>query len=41
MRFNKPEYLQLWQRLKADPQTPEVLRNVPLRHPLLWVQTPK
>jgi hypothetical protein len=23
--------------LKADPQTPEVVRNVPLRHPLLWI----
>jgi hypothetical protein len=37
MKFNKPEYLKEWQGLKADPQTPEVVRNVPLRHPLLWV----
>lgn len=40
LRFQKPQYLELWQRLKADPQTPEVLRNVPLRHPLLWVELP-
>jgi hypothetical protein len=36
IKFNKPEYLQEWQGLKADPQTPEIVRNVPLRHPLLW-----
>ena len=37
IKFNKPEYLKVWEGLKADPQTPEVVRNVPLRHPLLWV----
>ena len=37
VKFNKPEYLKLWQSLKADPQTPEVVRNVPLRYPLLWI----
>ena len=37
MKFNKPEYLKEWQSLKADPQTAEIVRNVPLRHPLLWV----
>lgn len=37
VKFDKPEYVELWKRLKADPTTPEILRNVPLRHPLLWV----
>jgi Alginate lyase len=37
IKLNKPEYLKEWQSLKADPQTPEIVRNVPLRHPLLWV----
>jgi hypothetical protein len=37
IKFNKPEYLKEWQGLKADPLAPEVVRNVPLRHPLLWV----
>jgi hypothetical protein len=36
IKLNKPEYLKEWQGLKADPQTPEIVRNVPLRHPLLW-----
>jgi hypothetical protein len=35
--LNKPEYLKVWQKLEADPKVPEVVRNVPLRHPLLWV----
>jgi hypothetical protein len=37
VKFKQPEYLETWQRLKADPETPEVVRNLPLRHPLLWV----
>jgi hypothetical protein len=37
INLNKPEYLKEWESLKADPQTPEIVRNVPLRHPLLWV----
>ncbi|HSU56439.1 MAG TPA: alginate lyase family protein [Candidatus Dormibacteraeota bacterium] len=37
VKFDRPEYLSLWRKLKADPQAVEVQRNVPLRHPLLWV----
>ena len=33
----KPEYLALWRKLDADPTVEEVLRNFPLRQPLLWV----
>jgi hypothetical protein len=33
----KPEYLALWRRLDADPTVEEVLRNFPVRQPLLWV----
>jgi hypothetical protein len=35
--LNKPEYLEVWKKLKADSDVGEVKRNVPLRHPLLWV----
>jgi len=41
LKFNKPDYLQVWERLKADPQPPEVVRNVPLRHPLIWLANAK
>jgi len=37
LHFNKHEYLSVWEKLEADPQTFEVLRNLPLRHPLLWI----
>jgi hypothetical protein len=30
-------HLQIWEKLEPDPKTYEVLRNLPLRHPLLWV----
>ena len=38
MKFKHPEYLETWQGLEADPKTFEVLRNLPLRHPLLWIK---
>lgn len=37
LAYSRPEYLRLWESLEADPTTPEVVRNLPLRHPLLWV----
>lgn len=37
LRYGEPEWLELWKSLEADPTTPEVVRNLPLRHPLLWV----
>ena len=40
LNYSDSRYLQLWKSLEADPETPEVLRNLPLRHPLLWVGSP-
>lgn len=37
LALDKPEYLTLWRKLEADPQVEEVLRNWPVRQPLLWV----
>ncbi len=34
---NKPDYLDLWKRLDPDPTDPEIIRNYPIRQPLLWV----
>lgn len=39
LQLERSDYLLLWMRLEADPKTPEVLRNLPVRHPLLWVNT--
>ncbi len=38
LKFEKPEYLTLWESLESDPETFETLRNLPLRHPLLWIE---
>ncbi len=34
------EYLQLWAKLNPDPTDPEIIRNFPIRQPLLWVSPP-
>ena len=41
LELKEEKYLKVWRRLKADPETPEVIRNLPLRFPLLWVELPK
>ena len=35
--LHRPEYITVWQRLDPDPKVPEVIRNMPIRQPLLWV----
>jgi hypothetical protein len=35
--LNEPRYLELWKRLEPDPTVDEVIRNFPVRQPLLWV----
>jgi hypothetical protein len=32
-----PEYIAVWRRLDASPTVAEVIRNLPIRQPLLWV----
>ena len=38
LAYDEPKYLELWKRLEANPTNEEVIRNVPLRQPLLWVE---
>ncbi len=35
--FDKEDYFSLWSRLDHDPQENEVLRNLPIRNPLIWM----
>lgn len=35
--YGNKEYLQLWQKLDGYPATGEVIRNLPIRNPLLWL----
>ena len=39
LHYSKTEWLNTWRSLEPDPTTREVLRNLPVRHPLLWVET--
>jgi hypothetical protein len=37
LALGRPEYLAAWRKLDGDPTVEEVLRNWPVRQPLLWV----
>ncbi len=38
LALNEPKYVDLWKSLNGSPTNTEVIRNLPIRHPLLWVQ---
>lgn len=35
--LKRPDYIKLWSRLNPDPQVGEIIRNYPIRQPVLWV----
>ena len=35
--YREPRYVALWRTLPPDPKTAEIIRNFPVRQPLLWV----
>jgi hypothetical protein len=35
---DRKDWLELWQRLDADPKVEEIRRNFPIRQPVLWVK---
>lgn len=37
LAFQQENWLQTWQKLDHDPQVEEVIRNLPLRNPLIWI----
>jgi hypothetical protein len=39
LAFGKPEYLDLWQKLPADPGDDEVRRNIAITQPVLWLRS--
>ncbi len=38
LALGKPEYTLLWKTLDPDPTVEEIIRNVPLRQPVLWIR---
>jgi len=37
LAYRQQSYLQLWERLDGEPVVAEVIRNHPIRQPLLWL----
>ena len=37
LAYNQSDYIALWKMLNPDPAVPEVIRNFPVRQPLLWL----
>ena len=37
LALHEPSYVALWKTLDADPTVDEVVRNYPVRQPVLWV----
>ncbi|MSP85586.1 MAG: alginate lyase [Flavobacteriaceae bacterium] len=37
LAYKNKKYIDLWKLLKANVKTPEIIRNMPVRYPILWV----
>lgn len=35
--YGQPEWINLWKKLNPEPTVPEIVRNFPIRQPVLWV----
>lgn len=40
LAYGQQSYVNLWKTLNPDPVVPEVIRNFPIRQPLLWMARP-
>jgi hypothetical protein len=38
LAYREPKYIALWRTLRPDPKTAEIIRNFPIRQPVLWVR---
>jgi hypothetical protein len=38
LAYKNKKYIELWKSLKANVTTPEIIRNMPVRYPILWVK---
>ncbi|HTW93310.1 MAG TPA: alginate lyase family protein, partial [Tepidisphaeraceae bacterium] len=41
LEYNEPKYIDLWKSLDANPTNEEVLRNLPIRQPVIWAADPE
>jgi hypothetical protein len=40
LAYRRDDYLALWRKLNPDPAAEEIIRNFPIRQPVLWAQKP-
>ena len=40
LAYNNNAWIDLWKTLNPDPTVPEIIRNFPIRQPVLWVSEP-
>jgi hypothetical protein len=40
LAYDDAAYIALWKTLNPDPKVPEIIRNFPVRQPVLWVSEP-
>ena len=38
LAYSRQEYIDLWRKLDPDPTVEEIIRNFPIRQPVLWVE---
>jgi hypothetical protein len=38
LAYNRPEFIDMYLSLPAEPDHPEVIRNLPVRHPVIWFE---
>ena len=38
LAYQEPKFIALWRTLPADPKTAEIIRNFPIRQPVLWMR---
>lgn len=38
LAYREPKYIALWRTLPPDPKTAEIIRNFPIRQPVLWMR---
>jgi hypothetical protein len=37
LAYHNADWLKTWEKLDHSPQNEEVIRNLPVRHPLIWI----
>jgi hypothetical protein len=37
LAYQQPAWIGLWKTLNPDPTVPEIIRNFPIRQPVLWI----